>query len=205
MEKTLIVETIECRRRREDQRMRWLYGISDSMDMNVGKFQELVRYREDWLVAVHKVVKNQTQLGDWTAITISYLYICFPGGSLAKNLPASAGDIGLIPELERSPGEGNDSPRQYSCMPNLMDRGAWRATVDVVAKDSDSLATKQQQQWQIPWYVYIFQYIYILDHWLCVHLICQRRDKPFLWKEQHQFTRSSTSLYTSKTHHCQIL
>ena len=161
MEKTLIVETIECRRRREDQRMRWLYGISDSMDMNVGKFQELVRYREDWLVAVHKVVKNQTQLGDWTAITISYLYICFPGGSLAKNLPASAGDIGLIPELERSPGEGNDSPRQYSCMPNLMDRGAWRATVDVVAKDSDSLATKQQQQWQIPWYVYIFQYIYI--------------------------------------------
>ena len=64
MEKTLIVETIECRRRREDQRMRWLYGISDSMDMNVGKFQELVRYREDWLVAVHKVVKNQTQLGD---------------------------------------------------------------------------------------------------------------------------------------------
>ena len=64
MEKTLIVETIECRRRREDQRMRWLYGISDSMDMNVGKFQELVRYREDWLVAAHKVVKNQTQLGD---------------------------------------------------------------------------------------------------------------------------------------------
>ena len=139
MEKTLMVETIECRSRREDQRMRWLYGISGSMDMNVGKFQELVRYREDWLVAVHEVVKNRTQLGDWTAITILYLYICFPGGSLAKNLPANAGDIGLIPELGRSPGEGNDSPLQYSCMPNLMDRRAWRATVDVVAKDSDTV------------------------------------------------------------------
>ena len=64
MKKTLMVETIECRSRREDQRMRWLYGISGSMDMNVGKFQELVRYREDWLVAVHELVKNRTQLGD---------------------------------------------------------------------------------------------------------------------------------------------
>ena len=64
IEKTLMVETIECRSRREDQRMRWQDGITDSMDINVGKFQELVRYREDWRVAVHEVVKNQTQLDD---------------------------------------------------------------------------------------------------------------------------------------------
>ena len=64
IEKTLMVETIECRSRREDQRMRWQDGITDSMDINVGKFQELVRYREDWRVAVHEAVKNQTQLDD---------------------------------------------------------------------------------------------------------------------------------------------
>ena len=58
----------------------------------------------------------------------------FPGGSLVKNLPASAGDEGLIPRLGRSPGEGNGNPLQYSCLGNLMDRGAWRATVHGVAK-----------------------------------------------------------------------
>ena len=58
----------------------------------------------------------------------------FPGGSLVKNLPASAGDEGLIPRLGRSPGEGNGNPLQYSCLGNLMDRGAWWATVHGVAK-----------------------------------------------------------------------
>ena len=49
-----------------------------------------------------------------------------------KNLPANAGnirDVGSIPESERSPGERNGNPLQYSCLENLMDRGAWRATV----------------------------------------------------------------------------
>ena len=48
---------------------------------------------------------------------------------LVKNLPANAGDTGLIPELGRSPGEGNGNPLQYSYLENSMDRGAWRATV----------------------------------------------------------------------------
>ena len=53
----------------------------------------------------------------------------FPGYSLVKNLPAKAGntgDVGLIPELRRSPGEGNDNPLQYSHLGNPMDRGAWQ-------------------------------------------------------------------------------
>ena len=50
------------------------------------------------------------------------------------NPPASAGDTGLIPGSERSPGEGNGNPLQYSCLESPMDRGAWRATVLVVAK-----------------------------------------------------------------------
>ena len=61
----------------------------------------------------------------------------FPGDTVVMNPPASAGDAGLIPGLGRSPGEGNGNPLQYSCLGNPMDRGAWRATVHGVAKESD--------------------------------------------------------------------
>ena len=61
----------------------------------------------------------------------------FPGSSAVKNLPASIGDVGLILGLQRSPGEGNDNPLQYSCLENRMDRGAWWATVHGVPKESD--------------------------------------------------------------------
>ena len=57
----------------------------------------------------------------------------FAGGSVVKNLPANAGDPGLIPGLGRSPGGGNGNPLQYSCLENPMDRGAWWATVCGVA------------------------------------------------------------------------
>ena len=53
----------------------------------------------------------------------------FPGGSHGKESACNAGDPGLIPGLGRSPGEGNGNPLQYSCLGNLMDRGAWRASV----------------------------------------------------------------------------
>ena len=53
---------------------------------------------------------------------------------MAKNLPVNVGDVSLIPELGRSPGEGNGNPLQYSCLGNPMDKGAWRATVHGVAK-----------------------------------------------------------------------
>ena len=49
----------------------------------------------------------------------------FPGGSVIKNLPANAGDLGLIAGSGRYPGEGNDNPLQYSCLENPMDGGAW--------------------------------------------------------------------------------
>ena len=50
--------------------------------------------------------------------------LCFPGGSVVKNPPTNAGDVGLIPELGRCPGEGNDNPLQYSYLGSPMDRGA---------------------------------------------------------------------------------
>ena len=67
----------------------------------------------------------------------------FPGGSVVKNLPANAGDAGLIPGLERSPGERNGNPLQYSCLRNPMERGAWWATIHGVAGVRQDLVTKQ--------------------------------------------------------------
>ena len=58
----------------------------------------------------------------------------FPGGSLEKNPPVNAGDMGSTPGLERSPGEWNGNPLKYSCLGNLMDGGAWHAAVHGVAQ-----------------------------------------------------------------------
>ena len=62
--KTLMLGRIEGRRRRGQQRMRWLDGITDAMDMNLGKPREMVSHREAWHAAVHGAAKSWTQLGD---------------------------------------------------------------------------------------------------------------------------------------------
>ena len=90
-----------------------------------------------YFVCIHFLITSLI-LDDVISHHLYGLHLSFPGGSVVKNLPANAAELGLIPELGRSPREGSGKSLQYFCLGNPMDRETCQATVHGVAKESDT-------------------------------------------------------------------
>ena len=107
---------------------------------------------------------NFSGLSCWPFYPTLLLFWVFPGGLALNSLPADR-DSALIPGSGRSPGEGNGNPLQYSCLENFMDRGAWKATVHGVTKESNMTQRLNSNNKLLFWDCVLMEKLFLkLDH-----------------------------------------
>ena len=123
-------------------------GWEDPLEKEMATYSSVLAWTIPWMEEPGRLQSTGSQrVGhDWATSLHFNTSVGFSSSSVIKNPPDNVGEAGSLPGLGRSLGEGNGNPLQYSCVENLMDRGAWWATVPGVTKRVWlSLATKEQQ------------------------------------------------------------
>ena len=116
----------------------WVQFLSweDLLEKGRATYSSILAWRILWTEEPGRLqsIWSQRVRHDWATFTSLHLSLGFPRGSNRKEFACNARDLGSVPGLERSPGEGHDNPLQYSCLENPMDWGAWWATVHGITK-----------------------------------------------------------------------